>query len=210
MLSAARAEHPNATHAGHACLHPGLRPRAIDVRPQGIEASAGQQPPTDRQRRPGRVGGQVRPDRGHRLFWQGPGHEQRPYSSFHTGGVCTPDVLEPAPRLHPLTHPCHWPARPLQAPDVAQWPRGGGQCGDESPPIRPESRRRARRPPLLLRLVPHSSPGDGRGGGRELSRQPPDGRALVLPGTPPVPLPRGRAWRSQPWHDREGLARRRF
>ncbi len=177
--------------------------------PQGIEAEAGQHPTTDRPRRPGRVGGQVSPAHGHRLFWQGPGHEPRPDRGFHTGGGGTPDVMELEQRFHSLTHEFHGPACPIQAQDVAQRPRSGGQRGDESHPRRQASRRRARRPPLRLGLVPHPSPGDGRGRGRELSGQQPDGIALVLPGAPPMPCPRGRAWRLQPWHDLEGLPRHR-
>jgi hypothetical protein len=210
MRSAARAEHHQATHAWHACRHLRLRPRAIDVLPQGLETSAGQQPTPDRQRSPGGVGGQVSPDHGHRFFWQGPGHEQRPYRGVHTGGECAPDVMEPEPLLPPFTPQVHLSARPIQAQDLDQRPRGGGQCGDEYHPIRQESSRRTRPPPRLWRLAPPPSPGDGRGSGRELRRQPPDGLALVLPGTPAVPLPRGLARCRPPWHARAGLARRRF
>ena len=122
--------------------------------------------------------------------------------------MLTANVLEPEPLVHPLKHPCHWPACPLQAPDVDRRPRGGGQRGDESHPRRQESRRRARQPSLLWCRVPHPAPGAGRG--RELSGPPPDGRALVRPDAPAGPLPPGLAWCLQPSYDRAGLARRRF
>ena len=138
MLSAARAEHHKATQAWQTCLHPCLRPRTIDLWPQGIEAEAGQQPTTDRHRRPGRVGGQVSPDHGHRLFLQGPGHEQCPDRGFHTGGMLTANLIEPEQLLHPFKHQFHLPACPIQAQDVDRRPRGGGQRGDEQHPIRQE------------------------------------------------------------------------
>ena len=159
MRSAARAKPHQAAYAWQAGLPPRRRPCARDVLPQGIEASAGQQPAPDWLRRPGRVGGPVSPDRGHGHVWHGPGHQQRPYGGFHTDGVLTPDWMESAPLVHPLTHPFHVPARPLPAQDVAQRPRGGGQGGDEEHPIGQDSSRRARRPSRLLRLAPHPAAG---------------------------------------------------
>ena len=121
----------------------------------------------------------------------------------------TANLIEAQQLFHAFEHQFYVPARPIQAPYLGKRPHVDRQCGAQEPPVGQQSGGRTRHPSLLVGFAPYAAPGGLRRGGRQVSRHQPDGVMLLVPDTPPVPLPCRVTRRPPPCDHVGGFVRRR-